>query len=782
MYLSRPISGIGVDRDSHFPKLFFPLSRSMSAVRVVPVVDGIGECVDVTVNGSEIFLASPDGQIDRFLVSSQGGAIPTVDHVVSVQVGRAIRKVGAWEHGLFALTADETLLHFEKSPALGVSQTVLKGVTGFALGPGGAVAVSCKRKLVILKFSEKKFLSDGHPPILVPADILVLVWTTGAWIVAATTNTYFAVSPSGDRQMHDLFPLDIAPSITVLPQTSELMIVGQEGLGIFLNVHSSPFDPPSPAPRNTLRLAPSMATSVLSNYLVSLSADGIAEVFSLSSSKLVQSITLPGSAVLGAGGCLSWAPTVSGGVLYLLIPVPFETQFARLMDSQKFDEAFELINYRHTGEEREKALADYHRQVGWHLFGGAQFALAFQHFSLSKSAEMGKILKLWKDAVGGLTADLAEQANAAMTNFLLSHRGGSTTTTVEKKSIDRLLLELLGPAELVAFLKLTSDLALEDHEVRALLANAPIALATFLERSGALESALDVLGSGLPETGSALLECMHSNFRSIPSLVAKLVNLKNIDKAKLSLLVTQAPNPLELVDLIEDKSLQKQILGGLPSEEAFLRLVSLLDEAEVEQLISKGPARASCVWERVLPQLCGFSRMLCLGKLGRHQDALLVAPEFGEQYIEATGTDEDLVLLLVSVLFEQNEAAKALHVIRTHESLLLKKSPHPSKLVQILPAELPLSAYLLELLKSINANLASQDREWTMRENLTSFQFLKTHLDWAATRQGSPAIFSEESLCAVCNLEMGKSGNLVGVLPNGSLMHTACFTGDKRVL
>ena len=380
----------------------------MSTIRIVPVVDGIGEagtgaadyCTCICVNGCMVFVGRSDGTIERYQVTSpnQPVSVPTVNLLSKVDTGskRPIQSIQSVGNCLLALSGDVLFFvacSLDKSPS-----TFMKGVVAFAFREESSehtqypslVISTIKKRLLVYHYDDGAYVPDDVE-ISTGVDLITRVVWLNSWIVGASSRSYLAVSPfSDDRSVRDILPVDNAPTIGIIRQSNELILTGHEGLGIFLNIHASPTDFPTPAPRSTVPLDSHepLTISALGNFMVALTpSDGSVNVFTLvnaNDTKLVQSINLPGSCIAGLCTNNDYIGVVSGPVMYLLIPVPFETQFKKLIDQKKFHEALEVINYQYPSdsEKKQNAISMFHNQVGWSQIRDGNFAIAFVHFSL----------------------------------------------------------------------------------------------------------------------------------------------------------------------------------------------------------------------------------------------------------------------------------------------------------------------------------------------------------------------------------------------------------------
>ena len=735
----------------------------MSALRIVPVVDGI-ESGCLCVNGREIFTADSRG-IRQYFISSgdKSGSIPTVDEIGIIKIAGKCSLMNSLGKSLFVLTADESFFFVDTATKSAVK--LASNVIAFALQQGKpetypSVATANRKGVSVwehdgTKYEKKKFEISIE-------NIKILVWVAD-WIVGASRTDYFTIS-SSTQIVEDLFPVHQVPSITVLPQSSQLLIIGQEGLGIFININESS---PSPAMRSTVSLSPNSEIRVVSNYLVSSSFEGVLEIFSLSpeTPKKVQTINLPSSAIFANGSLADTGlPAIAGSVMYLLIPVPFETQMNKLMDLGKFDEAFELIQFHQTDSE---FLAKYHLRVAWYMFKSMQFGIAFQHFHLCPKLNVSdwkEILQFWENEKSEF---LTEQANHAFGFFLDIERKAQRVPLELLPQVEKCLLKYLSDTELLALIA-NETLSIPMTELPALLAKGP--LAAVYEQNGQIDLAIATL-SGELNCVDQQVALLNRNYAKIEIDVLErelsiLIGEKKFER-NIFFLISKTRNPMMFVDKLTGDTLEIIEMLSESNEDAFLKLLELSDDKKIEMLIEKTTKFHS---DKVLSQLKGWPRIICLGKLGRHRDALLEIEFAGfNKYVKLMSVaDDSLVLLYCSILFESGRSQDAF-------KLMFDVSP---KFLSVIPSDEPVSTEMCEVLKKMNAKLLCANSQATVEANLASWQFLKTHAEWAHSRQTNPALIESESICPVCNLPIGCTS--VAVMPTGSVMHSICF-GSKSI-
>ncbi|KAF4658225.1 hypothetical protein FOZ61_005755 [Perkinsus olseni] len=272
-----------------------------------------------------------------------------------------------------------------------------------------------------------------------------VVWWQG-WIILAGGrsgrggSSYLAAS-SVDGSVRELCPIDGPASLTLIPEANEVLLTGQEGLGIFISLpepqRQSAGEVPHPAARNNIQYSEGVELCLLERFIISASPmDGTVDIYSIWDQKLVQSLTLPEPVMaLGAspttieeaaledmdtgrwmGVRSKWFDAVvlkhvslcclgtASGSVYGLVPIPFHVQLKRLIVGMKIEPAFDLLNAMYpigggaiAGEARAKAMDLLHRDAGWQLFSNLQFSQALQHLSSLRDSELdwSKILHFW---------------------------------------------------------------------------------------------------------------------------------------------------------------------------------------------------------------------------------------------------------------------------------------------------------------------------------------------------------------------------------------------------
>ena len=828
------LDAIFIKPNRKFFHFWIAISMSSNALRVVPVVDGIGEassgignhCTSLCINKEFILLGRANGKIDCYRISSQKQpvTIPTVELTKSVEIGtrKAITDIVSVGAVIVAVSGDN-MYYFptslDASPIL-----LLKGVVAVTIQEQSnaesqqpPIAFStAKRRVGVFKYSGSSYSQDANE-ISTGADVLTrLVWFN-SWIVGASARSYVTLSPTGDRIVRDLFPVDTTPGICILKASNEVLLIGQDGLGIFMNVQS---DGLSPAPRNTVSIHHAdVALSVLGTYLLSIEPhEGLVDVHSLASNdpKLIQTINLPASAV--ASGTSFSTPSglavVAGAVLYLLITVPFESQFKKLIDAGKFEDALELINYQFlAGEARDKALKDFHRQVGWKLFNQLDFKVAFVHFNLCLSLdEVVQVLSYWGDSrLSDLIASNSGKtvssdaalvgANEAVATFALAQRSVLDKTNDAHRSvlgaIDSLLLRVLGEGELVQFLK-SHEMTLGNDEVLKAVANrSPVARAIVLEQAGQIKESVEALIDGLPVTESEILGIFNRNVGQlhdaafVNGVVAQLVQ-HNASTDALVSLITRLSDPLTVLKSVTlSPEVSKCVLSVLSecNADALAALLDLSvktgDAVAVEQLVVKHRLIDSPSLTKTEGNAdFDFARMLVLGNRKEYRDAFRRFPNHGEEFIRILTDTSDvpnkslrvqLVVLLASVLFENNEQDKAVNLLVANEQFLTGPGVKPALVIEILPSDLLLTDSLIGFLKRFNRHFRNVSRNAVIGENMNAYKFLSTHNEWSIFRQTKPTVVTDETVCGICAQSVTDKHNSIAVLPNGTLVHASCL-------
>ena len=775
---------------------------SSNALRVVPVVDGITDATSICVDQDKIFLGKSNGTVSYYLIStSQALSIPTVELKATVDTStrRPITSISALG-GVVVVISNETAYCFfvSESPT---PILLYKGVSAVALNqssstkPFIALSVSggIKKRIYTFSYSSKSggtYVQDTGFDISTGTDLVTsLVWA-GNWMIGSSHKSYVAVNV-GERTTKEIFPVDACACICLLKASNEVLLVGHDGLGIFMNIQS---DGLVPAHRNTISINhPDACISVVGSYVASVSAsDGVVDVFSLTTNdtKLIQTINLPSSGLAATSSSATSVglPVVAGSVLYLLITIPFETQLKKLIDNAKIEEALEMVNYQYSpGPERDRALKNFHRLVAWKLYGMKEFSVAFVHFSLAGTCE----------DVGRLLASYAGEEKQGMACFLRGFKESSECKANFDlvKRIDLLLIELLSETsdELVEFIKSGGcSLTLEDARN---VVKSPLGLAVLLEQHRQPAEAVQVLLDSTRVPVDDLLDILSRNIDEIPhEMISRsiqlLVAIPEAPQDRLVGLITRSPNPLPLVDGEHvDRSLKRRVLELLAntSQEALGRLVNDLisddDSETLQTLVIKHQLKDISLL--AVGDQFDFCRMILLGNQGRHREAFVQFPKFGERYIETVSfkiPKSQLVLLLCAVLFESNEGQRAVEVLLTHEADVVKDL-RSSQILEIIPSEISLTKPLLEFFKRLNQKSRNASRRVLVREHKESYRFLKTYNEWSDMRQTCPVVVNEETLCSICSsLLFEKHQMIVAVLPNGSAAHPTCLDATAKTV
>ena len=815
----------------------------MSTLRIVPVVDGIGEagtgvleyCTCISVNKSLVFAGRSDGTIEMYQVISpnQPVSVPTVNLLSKVDTSsrRPIVSIQSVGNAVLALTGDSLFFvstSFDKSPTL-----FMKGVAAYALREDSLdeldypsiVISTTKKRLLVYHFDGKAYIPD-ETEISTGNDLVVRIVWLNSWIVCASSRSYMAVSPFSDtRSLRELLPVDNAPTIGVIRQSNELILTGHEGLGIFLNVHASPSDFPTPAPRSTVPLDSHepLAISMLGNYMVAITpSDGSVNVFTLvnaNDTKLVQSISLPGSCIAGICTSNDHIGVVSGPVMYLLIPVPFETQFKKLIEQKKFQEALEVINYQYPSDSLKKqtAISNFHKEIAWSQFMDGNFSVAFVHFSLYFSRttnfeELSKLINFFNNDcrellnVVGTKTDLIDVAIATCLPFLQSQRNVLISTNLEQglkilNEIDSVMIQLFSRSkqhdELIAFLS-QETLSVDPSTVRTIVGDSdPFVVALILQKEGDVKGALQILlNKESVAPGNFVLDLMDKNFESLTEeertdFLSKVLsqNPNELNREKVCHLLTAlTPTSREKIFLslrITDANFSIEILHQLASRDEAARRVlvsQLVAENKIEAIEELIQEYGSQLKNFLPDEKFPFCRMLLLGKEGKHKEALQIDPNRGEEYInrQPAHTQSDLYLILVSVFFERKDSSSAIGVIEQQMECFLRS---PSRLIQIIPPDYAMDKKFLNLLRKMYNELILRMRSSVVEENLGSYSFLNTYAEWSKNRQSNPVVIREDTICAVCNQPVTDQFHrlsAVAVLPNSSIAHPTCIDGTVQ--
>jgi hypothetical protein len=792
------------------------------------VVDGITEspdgsltrCESVCASRNDIYVGRSNGKIDRFVVSSNTRPviIPTVEYASEIDCGtrRPVSHVCCVGDTFACLSGDSVYV----SDRLFSSQPIqlCKGVSAFAVhdDPSSTrpaiVVASTRKRLTIYEYSSKdqKYVTAGSEISLSTDTVTKLIWFNG-WVIGCTSKTYFSVSPYGDGVVRDIFPIDQWASIGLIRNSNEVIVTGHDGLGIFLNMHASPYEAPSPAPRNTLAIDQTQEESSLisigSYFLTIQPTEGDVSVFTLGNDlKQVQSFSLPHSVITPTyfdSQC--GVPVIAGPVMYLLVPVPFGTQFKKLVDAKLFSDALELINYQFSDPiEKQKAIQDFHRHLGWSEFRDLNFPLAFLHFNLcgvdSALKEIGELLPLFEQNGAGLKKLLGVEspdlAYATFSQFLQSQRqlviasGAQFPLERLELMIIDLMNRLAQSGEIEFFLR-DDNLHVSAEQVREILANSP-AMAAVLEREGKIEAALEILESGSED---GLLRFVNKHSKVIPadklvSVTARLVSRIPQFSDELYQVITSIPTESALsilTPLMASSALAKECMRrlALTTPVALIEYAKYLSSAgaviELEELVLSGtPKSLKCIseLEQMIPQTPEWTltRMFLFGLQDDHRSALLVNPQRGAEYIDAMEkrasiNRSGMYTTLLGILFEAGEYQKGVDILEAHVSIF---EAAPSKVLAVIPTDCPVTPKLITVLNRLNNAIRIAHRKAVVRENLSSYSFLKTYSKWAKSRQFPGTLVTCDSLCGVCNQSFPESITGVFVLPNGTPAHAKC--------
>lgn len=754
-----------------------------NALRVVPVIDGVGEAGStcICVNNNRVYLGHNDGSISCYKISTtQSVTIPTVELELCLDTGskKAISQLSSVGSVLVALCNEAVYLFTGGS---GPTVLVSKGALAVTVqeqskldNPKIAVSLIKRRILIFGKsFAQERQIS-------LSSDVLKLVWFN-QWIVGATVSSYISVDPETST-VRDVMPIDASSSMTILKSSNEILLTGQDGLGIFMNVSAEGL---SPAPRNTISIShPDASICVLGQYLVCLSAqDGAVDVFSLTASssnetKLIQTINLPSS---GYVATMSFSvsvgiPVVAGSVLYLLITVPFESQLNKLVDTGKLEEALEFVNYQFPpGTERDLALKKFHQKVAWKLWNDSQFSVSFVHFSLSATEE----------DVRKLIAIQPCPAREPMGIFLRGFKSSPMCSDPFKKEIDLLLIELLESDELIELVLDFSWCVALPEARESLMSKCPIALALLLEKQGFFEEAIKLLVTNLPKSSRYLSEILGRHIEEVDDIgltgkaVAGLVQAACPD---VDFLIIRYKDPIQLLEILSSDKANAEVVRSVlwalsrTNTDALQRLLQqVVSEKKSEEL-------EKIIIENNLKELnfdistdFVFARMLLLANQGRVRDAFLLSPPDGERLIESLSLQTEkgkLVLLLAAVLFERNMTESAVGLIVRNEKLL-SSSVRASELIKVVPDDLVMSEEFIVFLKRFNRHIQNKCRNSIVQEHQQSFKFLSTYTEWSDLRQTKPCVVNEGSVCSICSVRLGSG--MIAMLPNGNTAHTDCL-------
>ena len=787
---------------------------STLAFRVVPLLDQLPEPVAcIAARADQVFIGYGSGRIDSYKVSASGLSAPSLSGTTILPVKRPVTHLVCDSNATVALSGDNVYVF----PAGDLEQgkILMKGgASAVALSERDGLAIAQKRKVSIYTWSEGSF---QHSDDLVSSNeaLTILAWA-GAFLFGAHRKAYFVHSVS-DHTLIELCSADGPPSICLLP-TEEVLISGAEGLGIFLTCRAG--QAPTPAARSTL----SWSTTLLGclscgPYVLGVANDGRVEVFTLADQKLVQEFSLPAvAAAMGNFGDSALAATNRG--VYVLTPVPFASQLASLISSLRLEEAFDLLNCTYGMEdapaERIMYLDRFHFDSGWALFADQRFSASFQHFAAVRNCDFARLLKFWAaylseavvdaavaacdsqaastfapDPSPGIEAWLLQKdsdlssANSAFASFLALRRAARIAegaAVAELRASDALLVKLMV---------ITDDPRLSDF-----LTGPPVACQVEDVKDFLIEKhSLEILGRLYFNLGDKR-EALHAIAQLLPGSVKLYVEMLGVSDQGIFEEAVSAVwahvNPTTALDLAD--RLGSGAVAALEVNEPALFLLlaresrtdgaqglllaeKLLVKGEFDQLLDFLKTKENLVDspESLLNRSTPEADMQLYGRLGKHKEAIKACPSRGEAYCLAqdpTGARQ-LMLLYFQTLVESGSIDEALTVAERHSKIL-----SPSRMVEVLPADLLVTPQLASLLRGSIRRLVADNRAAAVEENLRAARFLRVYGDWASARKRH-AIISDDTACSVCHRRIGDRA--FAFFPNDILVHVQCADGNLSI-
>lgn len=131
------------------------------------------------------------------------------------------------------------------------------------------------------------------------------------------------------------------------------------------------------------------------------------------------------------------------------------------------------------------------------------------------------------------------------------------------------------------------------------------------------------------------------------------------------------------------------------------------------------------------------------------------------------------MLLYFETLVECGSVEDALSLAERHSRIL-----PPSRIVEVLPADLRVTPQLASLLRSSIRRLVADNRAAAVEENLRAARFLRVYGDWAGARKRH-ALISDDTACSVCHRRIGDRA--FAFFPNDILVHVQCADGNLSI-
>ncbi|CEL95659.1 unnamed protein product [Vitrella brassicaformis CCMP3155] len=409
----------------------------MKPFKVVPVLEGASEEIEtLTYFDSALFLGTKGGSIHRYDLAKSHSPEELGNSAVrrgSVKVNgknKRVEMLGVVPQRRLLLALSDGNLQVLPTSLESCGHTLCRGVSSFAVhteapkaaststhppaavdavpynphpSPTPDIVVSLRKKLVLYHHNGVDFTVSQE--LSSPEAALCLAWHQ-QWLCIGYRREYSLIH-LGDLQAREIFTLDVrsSPRIATLPD-DELLLAGQEGLGIFFNLATQ-----QPSQKNSIQWPKRLLCfGVCCPYVMGgggsippsqppsaplPSAGRLIEIYSLRDQKLCQTCPFDDlRAMCDNEGRLFAASERS---VSCLSPIPYQRQLQKLLLEVRVQAALELLNANFGPDDPRRAqeLQKFHVMAGWALFNDLQFPVAFQHFSYSR-VDLQQLMKFWK--------------------------------------------------------------------------------------------------------------------------------------------------------------------------------------------------------------------------------------------------------------------------------------------------------------------------------------------------------------------------------------------------
>ncbi|CAJ1410745.1 unnamed protein product [Effrenium voratum] len=261
-------------------------------------------------------------------------------------------------------------------------------------GTNAEVCAATRKKLVLFAHNGMTFEQRQEFPTSEAA--AALAWH-GPLICAGFRREYKLFSERTGLAFEDVCPLDgkHVPRIAVLSGRNELLLLIQEGVGLFYNLSTK-----QPSPKNTITWPRKVTCLGASGNHVfgASSAGGLAQLDIFADQKKCQTLTLEGTMMAVCHASEGRILVAAETSVTCLTPIPFQQQVEQLLAQVRTSEALDLINATYGPEdpERQVQLEKCHKLAGWALFADLQFLKAFQHFMYCSGFRIEEVLLYWR--------------------------------------------------------------------------------------------------------------------------------------------------------------------------------------------------------------------------------------------------------------------------------------------------------------------------------------------------------------------------------------------------